>query len=194
VRRKIQPGKPQNAGAGGGGTGSGGGTGDGKGTGEGDGSGPGKGSGTLTQREKRMLRWTMLFSTNNGPDYLAQLRGLDAILAIPVKETAEGREYKLVRNLNSPAQLLDEDIGKIQRIYWIDDKPGSVRDMMAALGLSIRPSHFVAFMPEKLENKLFELEKAKAGGRSEDQINETKFKILRVGDHYEPVVDRISFK
>jgi hypothetical protein len=194
VRRKIQPGKPQNAGKGGGGSGSGGGTGDGRGKGEGDGSGDGKGKGTLTQREKRMLRWTMLFSTNNGPDYLAQLRGLGAILAIPVKETAEGREYKIVRNLNSPAQLLDEDIGNIQRIYWIDDKPPAVRDIMGALGLSIRPSHFVAFMPEELENKLFELERARAGGRPEEKINETKFRVVRTAKGYEPQVETITFK
>src|SRR5262249_13837392 len=110
------------------------------------------------------------------------------------KETAEGREYKIVRDLNSPAQLLDEDIGKIQRIYWIDDKPGSVRDMMGALGLAIRPSHFVAFMPEELENKLFELEKARAGGRPEAQINETKSRAVRTGTRCEPRVDRISYK
>ncbi len=194
VRRKIQPGKPQTAGQGDGGSGRGGGKGDGDGTGTGSGRGPGDGKGTLTQREKRMLRWTMLFTTDNGRDYLAQLRGLKAILAIPVKETAEGREYKIIHDLNPPAQLVDEDIGKIQRIYWIDDKPGSVRDIMGALGLAIRPTHFVAFMPEELENKLFELEKARAGGRPEDQINETKFKVIRVGDRYEPQVDRISFK
>src|SRR5262249_40290023 len=99
------------------------------------------------------------------------------------------------RDLSSkPAQLLTEDIGKIQRIYWIDDKAGSVAQMMTALGLSIRPSHFVAFMPEKLEEQLFELEKKAAKGRTEDQINETKFKVKRVGDHYEPELTNITFK
>jgi hypothetical protein len=192
IRKKIRPGPAGDASAGRGGSGSRGGRGDGKGPGEGNESGPGKGSGSLTQREKRMLRWTMIFDTNNGPDYLAQLRGLGAILAVPVNE--EKREFKLVKRLTPPAQLEDEDVAKINRIYWVDDKPESVRDLMAALGVKIRPSYFVAFMPLELENKLFEMEKAAATGRTEDDIRETKFKVVRKGDQYVPVFASISFK
>jgi hypothetical protein len=193
ARKALALGPRHDPGKGGGGSGSGGGTGDGRGTGTGNATGEGKAN--LTQREKRMLRWTMLFTTANGNDYLNQLKGLGAILAIPVKETDGERDYKIVRDLSSkPAQLLTEDIGKIQRIYWIDDKPGSVAQMMTALGLTIRPSHFVAFMPEKVEEQLFELEKKAAKGRDEDQIAETRFKVKRVGDHYEPELTHISFK
>jgi hypothetical protein len=150
---------------------------------------------TLTQREKRNLRWTMLFNTNNGPDYLSQLRGLGAILAIPVKETGGDREYKIVEDLSKrPAELLDRDLSTIQHIYWVDDHSQTVRDIMAALGLRLRPSHFVAFMPESLENQLFELEKAAAKGRPEEEINETKFRVKKVGDHYEPELSSITFK
>jgi hypothetical protein len=158
----------------------------------GNGEGPGPGKGKLNRRVERMLRWTLMFNTDNGADYLAQLRGLGAILAIPVN--VENREFKFVRKLTPPAQLEEEDITKINRIYWVDEKPESVRDLMAALGVKMRPSFFVAFMPEELENKLFELEKAKAGGRPEDQILETKFKVKRTGDRSEPVFDSISFK
>jgi hypothetical protein len=191
VRASFRPGP---APKGRGGSGSGGGQGDGTGTGTGSGSGEGTGRGNLTQREKRMLRWTMLFNTNNGPDYLRQLHGLGAILAIPVKENPEP-EYQIVRDLTrTPAQLISEDVTKIQRIYWVDNKAESVRDVMAALGLSIRPSHFVAFMTPQIEDKLFELERKHARGRPEDQINETRFRVRQLGGRYEPEFESISFK
>jgi hypothetical protein len=43
----------------------------------------------------------------------------------------------------------------------------------------VRPRYFVAFMPPELEKKLFEMEKAAAEGRAEDDIRETKFKVVR---------------
>jgi hypothetical protein len=174
-----------------GGKGSGGGSGAGQGTGTGNAKG--EGGGTLTQREKRMLRWSMVFDTNSGRDYVAQLQGLGAILAVPVREEGNSPEYKIIRDLSArPAKLIEEDISKIQRIYWIDDKPQSVRDVMGVLGVRLQPSHFVAFMPEELETKLFRLEKAYLEkhdpGRTEDDIIDTRFRINRAGKRYEPVV------
>ena len=188
IRIRLPDGKKPGLGKGG--TGSGGGSGDGQGTGTGNGRG--EGTGKLTQREKRMLRWTMAFNTNSALNYLSQLKGLGAILAIPVREDAAGREYRIVRNLTAPAKLLQEDIGEIQRIFWIDDNPQSVQDMMAVLRVPLRPSHFVAFMPEELEAKLYKLEKAyldkRHPGRTEDDIVETKFRINQSGKGYEPEV------
>jgi hypothetical protein len=134
-----------------------------------------------------MLRWTMLFNTQTGADYLRQLRGLGAILAVPVKE-GERPEYRVVRNLSQrPAQLRDEDLSKIKRIYWMDGNPRSVREVMSALGLQLQPSHFVAFMPEELEKKLLRLEKAHQG-LEENEIFETKFRIVEKGGRFEPEV------
>jgi hypothetical protein len=189
--RKVGPASDPSRGRGG--SGSGGGQGDGRGTGTGEGSGPGTSSGHLTQRQKRMLRWVMSFKTNNGPDYLAQLRGLGGILAIPVKE-GDPPEFKIVRKLVPPAQLLDEDVEKIDRIFWWEENPAAVRDIMDALGLNIRPSRFAMLMPSELEKKLFEMESKHARGRVEDDIAETKFRCVRSGDHYEPVFDSIKFK
>jgi hypothetical protein len=152
----------------------------------GDGPGPGRG-GPRSPKIERMLRWSMLFNTQTGADYVRQLRGLGAILAIPVKE-GERPEYRLVRNLSQrPAQLLEEDLSKINRIYWIDDKPRSVQEVMKTLGLQLQPRHFVAFMPEELEQKLLRLEKAHAG-LEEDQIFETKFRVVERGGRFEPEV------
>lgn len=151
--------------------------------------GPGRGGpgGASRPPDPRMLRWTLLFNTRTGEDYVRQLRGLDAILAVPVKE-GERPEYRLVRNLSQrPAQLLDEDLSKINRIYWIDNNPRSVQEVMSALGVRVRPSHFVAFMPHELEQKLLRLEKAHRG-LEEDQIFETKFRIVEKDGRFEPEV------
>lgn len=181
-----------------GGAGSGGGKGSGKG--KGDGSGTGEGSKvSLTQREKRMLRWHMLFNAENGPQYLAQLRSLGAILAVPVVEQPRP-QYKVIRDLRKPAKLLNEDISQIKRIYWIDNQEQSVQDIMAALGLSLRPSRFVAFMPLELERKLYEMERyhvEKVMKRRfvEDNIDETRFRVTRTSTGgYRPVIESVSFK
>lgn len=175
-------------GKGGGGSGSGGGTGDGRGTGTGDGQGPG-GGGNLTEREKEMIRWTMHFETADPADYLRQLDGMGAILAIPV----DG-EYKIVRDLkHRPAKLLDEDVAKIQRIYWVDEQQRSVDGIMRVLGINVRADRFVAFMPEDIENRLRKLENDHVGGRSKADIRRTHYKAERSGDRYVPVFDRIDW-
>jgi hypothetical protein len=148
----------------------------------------------LTPREKRMLHWTLLFNTKDASEYLSQLRSLGAILVVPVKEKGDTAKYQVIRDLTAkPAKLLDEDVEKLQRIYWIDDRKESVRDIMAELGLNIRPSHFAALFPEKLENQLIELEKKAAGGKPEDQIKETKFRVKKVADGYRVDLEKITF-
>jgi hypothetical protein len=178
------------------------GTGGGKGTGEGKGEGPGKGEGkaTLSKREKRMLRWHMIFTANSGPEYLLQLRGLGAILAFPVGEGPDP-EYKVVRELRPGAPLLDEDVSKIQRIYWIDDKPRSVVDILNALRLKLprTPGRFVAFMPEKLEEGLFKMEKRYVEQIlrtkfDEDKIDETRFRVVFKNGRYQPEIISVLLK
>jgi hypothetical protein len=172
-----------------------GGPGKGPGKGPGPGVGPGKVPGqkaTLSPRDKRRLRWNLRFPADNAHDYLRQLDRLGAILAVPVAERPEV-QYKVVRDLKArPARLLDEDLSKIQRIYWIDDDPASVRGVMQALGLRQRPSRFIAFMPAEVEQRLFELEKEayeKQHGRyEEERIYETHFRVNpRAGNRIEVV-------
>jgi hypothetical protein len=47
--------------------------------------------------------------------------------------------------------------------------------------------YIVVFFPEELENKLLRLE-LNYRGRNEEQIQETKFQIVRRGGVYEPIV------
>jgi hypothetical protein len=176
------------AGKGQGGPGSGGGQGSGTGTGIGNASGPGHG--TLNQREKRQLRWTMIFNTRSGEDYADQLLGLGAILAI----LGPNGEYLVIRDLDRrhrPVQAKPEDIKELNRIYWVDDKPQSVNSLAMALGIRPVPDHIVAFFPQQLEKELAEKELQHLRSRSrgtEDDIAETVFRVERRGNRYEPVV------
>jgi hypothetical protein len=195
IRKKITPG-PGTPGKGQGGSGQGGGKDKGKGKGVGPGEGDGKA--TLTQREKRMLRWHMRFTANNGREYVEQLRALGAILAFPTREGADP-DYKLVRDLHPKAKLLSEDLSNIQRIYWIDDKPRSVNDVCQYLGLNIRPSRFVAFMPEELEADLYRMErnyveKVLRRKFDEELIDETNFVVVFKGGKYRPELLNVQLR
>jgi len=170
----------------------------GRGPGDGPGKGPGQGTGRhqLTQRQKRMMRWLMTFNTSSGPNYLDQLRGLGAMLAVPVTEGARPR-YKLLADLMpGKARPVQADVYQLNRIFWVENNPKNVADIMRALGLPYmpgsagqpgRPSHFVAFMPPELEDKLARLEQAYRG-LPEDRIFETKFAVGHTAAGYEPAV------
>ena len=170
-----------------GGSGTGGGYGSGTGSGHGSGTGSGK---NLSQRQKRLLRWSMTFNTQNGDDYLNQLRdikpGGGAILAIP----KGGGKFEVIRNLaQRPPQGQIEDIGGIKRISWVDDKPESVAGLARALGIPA-PEYFIAFFPQELESELARLETGYKGLK-EDDIAETRFVVERAADGYHPrVVDQ----
>ncbi len=140
----------------------------------------------LSPRERRMLRWVIEFDTENGDEYLRQLRGLGAVLAIPKGD--KDNEYAMIRDPGArPPKLLDEDLSKIERIYWIDDKPSSVARLVHALGLTKVPGHFVAFLPKEVEEKLFR-EELKYKDRKEDQIFSTRFRVRRENGQYVPFV------
>jgi len=196
IRSKLADGlKP---GKGEGGPGSGGGM--GTGTGMGTGSGTGDGKTTLNKREKRMLRWNMRFTAGNGAEYLGQLKGLGAILAFPVTG-GENPQYKVVRDVRPGGALLDEDLSQIQRIYWIDDKPASVQDILQALGarLPVLPGRFIAFMPETLEKQLYEMEKHYVTKVlrmpfNEDKIDETQFRVVFKRGKYQPELISVSLQ
>ena len=173
----------------------GGGKGD-KGAGDGGADGPGKGK--LTQRQKRLLRWSMTFNTDSGEDYLRQLRGIrpggGAILAIPEGE----KRYRVIRDLSRrPATGEVEDLARIHRLYWEDDRPESVAGLARALGIPAPPAFFALFPPE-LEEHLADLEKARLDrdflGRTEDDIAETRFVVVPAADGYEARVVSVSLK
>jgi hypothetical protein len=157
-----------------------GGTGPGKDKGVGPGSGPG---GLLNERQKRVLRWTMMFDTINGDDYRRQLAALGAILGVPGPDG-----YIVLRDLSRrPATGKVEDLKDIKRIFWIDNRPESIGPLATALGLPNTPDHIVAFFPEKMEADLLRKE-LRFRGLKEHEIQETRFRVVRRGSGYEPVV------
>jgi len=167
-----------------------GGMGTSKGGGKDKGDGPDSGNGragTLAPSQPRALRWTLLFDTRSGSDYADQLQALGAILAIPGQK--EPPEYTLIEDLKKrPVRAEAKDLAQIKRIYWIDRQPESVTGLVRALGLQPVPSHIVAFFPAQLEEKLLQLE-LKYRGKREEEIHETRFRIVRSGTGYEPRVE-----
>jgi hypothetical protein len=183
ARQRLADSLRGNVSKGRGGSGEGGGQGKGKGPGVGDLSGQGRIN--VTKREQRQLRWTMIFNTRDGDDYVRQLQALKAILAIP----GSGRdEYLVIDDLRKrPAEPRPKDIQEINRIYWIDDRPDSVMSLSRALQLSPVPERIVAFFPQELEQELLKKE-LRYGHLPEERIGETRFQVQRRGASYEPVV------
>lgn len=148
--------------------------------------GPGNGPDDKSAiRQKRLLRWNLVFDTSTGDSYRRQLIALGAILAVP----QPGGRYMVIRDLKTvPAKGKVEDLSALKRIFWIDQNRDTVSKLAAALGLTPAPEHFVAFFPERLENELFEKER-KYRGLPENRIGETRFEVRpKQGGQYEPVV------
>jgi hypothetical protein len=174
------------AGKGQGGPGSGGGLGKGTGTGQGDLEGPGRGK--IGARNKRQQRWTMIFNTRDGQDYIRQLQSLRAIVAIPGPDNT----YMVYEDLaKPPVQKTMDDLSKIDRIYWIDDNPQSVDSFARALKLPSKPELIAAFFPYEFEQELADKERKHLRRGSVDDILWTKFQVVRAGGRYDvQVVDQ----
>ncbi|HLW66033.1 MAG TPA: hypothetical protein VKS79_12050 [Gemmataceae bacterium] len=176
------PGKPGQNGTGTPGTGVPGGKGYDK-------DGTGTGAGILSTRQRRQLRWTTLFSTVSLRDYLQQLQMVGALLGVQY----ENREIRMLAEFMHRPARLDNNPPPRDRIFWMDDKPESVRAMTSELQLKITPWRFIAFFPESLEKQLLEKELAygkRYGRNSEDQIQETVFRITFLGN--EPRIEVVE--
>jgi len=184
LKRKLMEGLM--AGRGQGGSGRGGGKGSGVGTGEGPNSGPGKNN--ISVREKRNNRWTMIFNTDpreHGDDYRRQLLALGATIAFPEPDGT----YVVIRDLSRrPFRGTPCDLSSFHGIRWSDEKAESVRSLFTALGLPA-PPFFIAYFPESLERDLLEKE-LRYRNLSEDEIQKTKFDVVRHGGRYVPEVIR----
>jgi hypothetical protein len=184
ARQKLNEGLAASKGRGG--PGKDGGKDKGIGQGEGDRTGPGRGKVEANERVKRALRWTMIFNTANGRDYKTQLAHLGAIIAVPLPP--DGSDFLVFRDLRAARpEGRKEDIAEIKRIYWVDDKPQSVQSLLQAVAPEVQAQQVVAFFPVELEEKLLRLE-LNYRHRREDQIQETRFEIVKRGGVYEPVV------
>jgi hypothetical protein len=132
----------------------------------------------------RMDRWVLVFETRDGRDYLRQLDSLGAILAIPISDT----KFMVYHDLKGrPPKGAIEEITKIERIFWIDDKPESVLSLANVLQWDGIPPRVVAFFPQPFEDELLRKE-LKFKNKNEHEIRKTFFRMERKGNRYEAVV------
>jgi hypothetical protein len=174
---KAPPEKKSEGGGGRGGSGTGGGKGDGKGAGEGKGNAPGT-PGSV--RQKRNKRWTLTFDTHGGKDYLQQLSVLGAVL---VGEFNDGNPvmYRKLDVTPVKGEAVEPEIR--QRMVWVDERPGAIRELSDAMGLPRTPSAIKAYFPFKLENELLKLELGYRG-KKEEEIHSTVFRVVLEGQGY----------
>jgi hypothetical protein len=165
------------------------GAGGGEGTGTSGQTGTGAGGlGDSASSARRSARWILLFRTENGRDYLAQLGSLQAHILVP-----KGNKYLYwtdLTNLGNPKEILEKDIPN-DRMTFIDNSADSVPKVVSALGLDFKSDVFIALIPKDVENDLAAKERAYRN-RTEDQIKETTFRVLvRGGKYTVTVVDQI---
>jgi hypothetical protein len=171
-----------------------------KGAGDAGGSGstnvPGKGSGTQgdpTSSASRAVRWELIFRTESGKDYVAQLAAMQATLVIP--QPPEWKSTKVYRNLGG-GRVAGETFNRdeLPGLYFVDDDPTSARKVVEALGHDFGPPLFIAFFPKEVEEELAAKEK-QFRGRKEGEIFSTKFKIMiRDGKWAATVVEQIPVR
>ena len=170
-----------------------------KGKGPGDGAGgpgpEGAGAGNAsdpTSSANRGVRWDLNFKTENGADYLNQLRAMKATLLLP--QPANWKTYKAYRTTDSSFAGEDFDIAKLPGLYFIDDEPGSAARLARAMGLDFSPPKFLAFFPKDIEEELARKER-EYRGRKESEIFSTSFRILvRDGKPTITVIDQKSVR
>jgi WD40 repeat protein len=127
-------------------------------------------------RQKRQLRWRLVFEHKDTEDYARQLRELGAVLAVQEPDW----KYRVYRDLGKrPIEGKTEDLSQINRIYWMETDKKSVSALAKTLGLKQTPPFVVVFFPEELEKQLRAKETSQYPGAEED-IEETSFKIKSV--------------
>jgi RNA polymerase sigma factor (sigma-70 family) len=139
---------------------------------------PGSGPAQKKQpHQQRLLRWALAFDTRDGEEYARQLDALGAFLAVPDRDN----QYRVLRDLkHRPAKGEVEDLTRVRRVFWVVNKPESIATLAKALQLRPVPDHIIVLFPEKVEQELVKKELAYRG-LSEDDIRETRFKVVR---HY----------
>lgn len=148
----------------------------------GKGSGGGGGS-SATGRAARPSRWVLLYNSSSGADALAQFESLGAVVAVP----DAGDRFRYYSNLtSSPPTSTTKDIKSESRLYWINEDPGACMRITQALGIASTPL-VVIFLPLDLEQRMSDMELS-FRNLEEDQIQSTRFELVRRGGGYDVIV------
>jgi len=156
------------------------------GTGKGPSSGPGSGTRAGDGwRARRMERWILSITYQNGADYLNKLARLQAVLAVP-----EGKDrYRVYTDLGTrPFQSqiqVTAELEALSRLYWTQTDAATLSELAKSLDLTSTPRMVHVFFPRSLEQELVKQELAWAN-LTELEINErkleTKFRAERRGN------------
>lgn len=138
---------------------------------------------------RRSLRWTMMFKTTSGRDYLDQLHALGAVVL--VAKPPDRKEMFIFRDLKNPTPgtvATPADFAQFAaQVQFNDAKAESVRAVGPELRLDFVPDSFWAIFPKGIENELATLETSYANRRAED-IEQTRFQVSIVGGRHKLVV------
>ncbi len=156
---------------------------------KGDGDG---GSGDAGTSKKRALRWEIVFTVDNGREYLSQLAAMRATLV--VEQPPRFESALVYRNIADKPTGEPFDISKLPGLYFIDDRRDSITGLCQAMGLNFNAPRVIAFFPGDVEEELANKEKT-FRGRKESEIFSTKFKVLvRDGRYVITVVEQIPVR
>jgi RNA polymerase sigma factor (sigma-70 family) len=132
--------------------------------------------------QRRVLRWRLSFDTKDGGDYAKQIEALGAILAVP---TGNSKQYRVIRDLSKrPVTSVVEDVGNVDRIFWVENDEESIRSLAKELGLAPVPQRIFIFLPKFVEDELLRKELAYAR-RQESDIAETTFRFFRTAKGFD---------
>jgi hypothetical protein len=157
------------------------------GAGGGDQGGTGTSPGTGNERIRRQARWTITFNTQSGGDYLRQIKALGAILAFNNRSGDLMYVKDLSRSPVQPEKIDKDELKKLNRLFWIDDRHDSVEQLARAMGLDFTPDKVYALFSHEVEKELLRKELA-FQNKKEHEIYETRFQFLMRGNGYEIVV------
>jgi hypothetical protein len=161
------------------------------GTGKTGDKGPGDGGqGDPNSSFRRSLRWTLVFTTQGGQDYLNQLAAMRATIVVRTPQAGKALAF---RDPSAPKAGEPYDLSALQgKVYFVDDRPGSVTDVATALGLDFVPREFIAVFPDDIVQELDAKEK-NYRNRNPDDIIETKYKVIvRDGKYIITIIDQRS--
>jgi hypothetical protein len=171
------------------------------GTGSGDGpKGPGSskegtgGSGNSNANTpgEQSLRWTIVFKTASGEDYLRQLSAFKAKLLIP--ESPDWKTNRYFEKLTSPNEGMPSKGQETPPMAFTDSDKVSASKVARALGLDYDPPYFVAFFPDDVREDMANKER-KFRGLQPEQIYSTTFRVIEQNGKLEiRVTDQIKAK
>jgi hypothetical protein len=156
----------------------------GTGGGSGGGSGPGKGLGFGPGKPGRPRRWEIRFASEHSlATYARQLQFFKIELGV----LQPGNKVIYVFNLDQPVPQKREGPADQEKRYYLTWRSGELQkadiELFSKAGVDPGEHIILKFLPPEVEQKLIDLEKARAGNRIK-QIQKTIFGIQSAGDGY----------